>query len=129
MVEDTIEAIGLSLKRRNMNDFSQIISKLERERLKIDNALKALRDVSALGATGHVNERGGVTPEGRQRQIEAMRRYWAERKARDASKSAKTKRGGLTEAGRRKLSEAMRKRWAAKRVASRKSTGTKNKAA
>ena len=117
------------MKVRSMNDFGQIISLLEGERAAIDNALQALRDVSSSGASGHRNERGGVTPEGRQRQIEAMRRYWAERKARERSKAAKKKRGGLTEAGRRKLSEAMRKRWAAKRVASRKSTGTKKKAA
>ena len=110
------------MKQRKTNDFSRIISLLERERAAIDNALEALRHI-ALGAGGP-NKRVGVRPEGRERQIEAMRRYWAERKARERSKAAKKKGGGLTEAGRRKLSEAMRKRWAARRVASKKSAGS-----
>jgi hypothetical protein len=63
-----------------------------------------------------------LTPAGRRKLSEAMKRRWAQRRG-PASASKATanvaakpkKRGGITAAGRKKLSEAMKKRWAEKK--------------
>ena len=66
----------------------------------------------------------GLTPAGRRKLSEAVKRRWAQRRgATPASKaSAKVaaartpkKSGGLSAVGRKKLSEAMKKRWAEKK--------------
>ncbi len=93
-----------------MTDIHAIITELEQRRAAIDAAITALRGVG----TGGVATAPTVS-DGRQRQIEAMRRYWAQRKA--ASKTSTKKRGGITPEGRKRLAAAMRKRWAAKRRA------------
>jgi hypothetical protein len=71
----------------HVSEIDNIISQLERQRTAIDNAIEALRGVS--GASRPAAKRPGrskgkkrsMSPEGRQRQIEAMRKYWAEKKA------------------------------------------------
>lgn len=83
-----------------LNEIANIISELERQRAAIDNALSALREVSGaagFGAGGQVvrrrgrprkdggvsapsQKKGGLTPEGRKRLAESMRRRWATRK-------------------------------------------------
>jgi len=64
---------------------------------------------------------GGITAAGRKRLSEAMKRRWAERRAKStkaatslASKRTK-KRGGISAAGRKRLSVMMKKRWAERR--------------
>jgi len=77
-------------------------------------------------------KRGGITPAGRKRLAEAMKRRWAEGKFKGRSSRGKSspkagraiavqakagpkRRGGLTPAGRKRLSEMMKKRWAERR--------------
>ena len=89
-----------SQRERALNDIQNIIERLEQQRAAIDNALAALREVSG---TEPKKRRGrppnsrakkrtrNISPEGRQRQIEAMRKYWAKKKA-GATKRAPKKR-------------------------------------
>lgn len=82
-----------------MNEIESIIERLEQQRAAIDNALTALREV---GGTEPEKRRGRptgsgkarkktrhISPEGRQRQIEAMRKYWAKKKAGAAKRTSK----------------------------------------
>jgi hypothetical protein len=103
-----------------------IITRLEQQRDAIDKAIEELRSID--NETVNANRRPGkltrsraaASPtDGRQRQIEAMRRYWAERKAGGKKAAAKkaARKGGITPEGRKRLSEMMRKRWAAKKEA------------
>ena len=112
-----------------------IIQKLEYQRMAIDRALTALHEIdgtgvesesapstsAASGAAIVVARKGGMTPEGRRRLSEALRKRWAAKRAASghvsAGRPAKRK-GGMTPEGRKRLSEALRKRWAAKRAAS-----------
>jgi hypothetical protein len=65
---------------------------------------------------------GSLTPAGRKRSSEAMKKRWAKRSvstgtSRKIAAPVRTateekKRGGLTAAGRKRLSQAMKKRWA-----------------
>jgi hypothetical protein len=87
-----------------LTNLEDIISQLEREKTAIDSALSALREISGMGSnagvsqpTGQkrrgrppknpsavvaVSERGsGITPEGRKRLAESMRKRWAAKKA------------------------------------------------
>lgn len=110
-----------------MTDIASIITQLEQQRTSIERALAALREISGSGATSAgaptVKRRGRppgskVSAEGRERQIEAMRAYWAAKKAggkKTATKKA-TKKGGLTAAGRKALSENMKRRWQEKKL-------------
>jgi len=78
---------------------------------------------SALG-NSRPRRGGGLTPAGRRKLSEAMKRRWAQRRRATGASRASTsvaaaakpkKSGGITAAGRRKLSEAMKKRWAERR--------------
>jgi Spy/CpxP family protein refolding chaperone len=70
-------------------DLSQIIEELKRERARIDEAIDALEQV---GGKGTRRGRGGrqsgpkrkrrLTPEGRKRLSDMMKKRWAERKRR-----------------------------------------------
>ncbi|MCW5983561.1 MAG: hypothetical protein KIT09_36055 [Bryobacteraceae bacterium] len=75
-----------------MDGIDSIIGSLEERRTAIERAIASLRGIGG----GQVTKRRGrppgvkkstVSSEGRQRQIEAMRRYWAAKKA-GAKKSA-----------------------------------------
>lgn len=88
---------------------NEIIDSLERQRAAIDNALEALRGVqgsvqqtggagtqattSAGRGRGAAKRKGGMTPEGRKRLAEAMRRRWAAKRAGSQVKKAAAKRG------------------------------------
>ena len=113
-----------------VSDIQNIIDQLEQQKSAIDNAIAALRGVSGMptvaargpgrpkGSTSAATKQAGIS-EGRQRQIEAMRRYWAQKKAAAKKAPGKATRkggGGMTPEGRKRLSEMMRKRWAAKRA-------------
>jgi hypothetical protein len=98
-----------------VTDLQQIVKQLEHYKRALDSAIEALQQPD--GAAHISKVKSGVSA-GRLRQIEAMRRYWAQRRA-GAAKKATTKKsrvGGITPAGRKRLSEMMRKRWAAKRA-------------
>jgi hypothetical protein len=113
------------------NSLNEVIKKLEQQRLGIERALAALRDLESPGpetpAAAAVpvtrgprkpKRKGGMTPEGRRRLSEALKARWAAKRV-GSDAPAKTKRkGGMTPAGRKRLSEALRARWAAKRAAS-----------
>jgi hypothetical protein len=93
-----------------------IIKQLEEYKRALESALRALHQPDGAEAPNPAQ-----TPRisaGRRRQIEAMRQYWAKKKATAANKGARKEshRGGITPAGRKRLSEVMRKRWAAKRA-------------
>ena len=111
-------------------DLSSIVSELKRERDRIARAIAALENESSDGrgkatsrsAAGTATMRHGLTPAGRRRLSESMKRRWAARRragiasaGTTASAAPKRKRGGLTAAGRRRLSEMMKKRWAEKK--------------
>jgi hypothetical protein len=113
------------------NSLSEVIRKLEQQRIGIERALAALRDIEgpgletpasaavrSVGRPRKAKRKGGMTPEGRKRLSEALKARWAAKKA-GASAPAKEARskGGMTPEGRKRLSEALRKRWAAKRAA------------
>jgi len=106
-------------------DLNSIISELKTERDRIGRAIAALLDDAkvAVGATRRKaaapTRRGkGLTAAGRRRLSLAMKRRWAERRAKGSSvktaakATVRKRRGGLTAAGRKKLSEAMKRRWA-----------------
>jgi hypothetical protein len=129
------------------NGIQEVIEKLEQQKTAIERALTALRGVegfeaessepveTASAAPRKAVKKGGMTPEGRRRLSEALRKRWAAKKAgtapapnarasaTPAKSAAKTtakapakKQGGMTPEGRQRLSEALRKRWAAKRA-------------
>jgi hypothetical protein len=104
-------------------DLSTIIAELKSERDKIGRAIAAL--IESAGASGKGATRkaapkrqGGITPAGRRRLSLAMKRRWAERRAKKLSAKTATpkRRGQLTPAGRKRLSEAMKKRWAERKA-------------
>src|ERR1700691_4329537 len=117
------------------NSLNDVIKKLEQQRIGIERALAALRDIEGPGSEAmapaaaaaprgrrKAKRKGGMTPEGRRRLSEALKARWAAKKAGPAVQAtapAKAKRkGGMTPAGRKRLSEALKARWAAKRAAS-----------
>ena len=105
------------------NDLTSIIASLEQQRTAIDRALEALRGLGGQIGTQPATKRRGrppgsgrkrvLSPEGRQRIIEATKRRWAA--VRNAEKQqAPKKRGGMSAAARKRLSELMKARWASK---------------
>jgi hypothetical protein len=122
---------------RMTNGLKEVIRKLEQQRAAIERALAALAEVdvtvgetspgtSAAPVTARrgrkAKRKGGMTPEGRKRLSEALKKRWAAKRAGSAvkpaaKKSAAKRKGGITAEGRARLSEALRKRWAAKRAA------------
>ena len=76
----------------------EVIASLEKQRVAIEKALEALRDVENIG--------GGASP-GRPRGARKVGRP-----------PAATRRGRISEEGRKRLAEAMKRRWAVKRAAS-----------
>jgi hypothetical protein len=69
-----------------MSGLSEVIQKLEAQKAAIDRALEALRETDASPATG-ARRRGRpdkraprLTPEGRQRLRDAMKRRWAQKR-------------------------------------------------
>jgi hypothetical protein len=113
----------------NVTDIQSVITQLEQQKAAIDTAIAALRGLDsqpAVPARGPGRPKGSVTrkqaadvSEGRQRQIEAMRQYWAKRRAgkkKAAPAKASRKGGSISPEGRKRLAEAMRQRWAAKRA-------------
>jgi hypothetical protein len=121
--------------KKMANSLNEVIKKLEQQRIGIERALAALREIEGPGLeTGapaaasaprgrpKAKRKGGMTPEGRRRLSEALKARWAAKKADSvvpAAVPAKAKRkGGMTPAGRKRLSEALKARWAVKRAAS-----------
>ena len=114
-------------------DLDKILAELKGERDRIGKAIEALLEgVGLKSRTGRSPRKaaaptrgGGMTPAGRKRQAEAMRAYWAARRAKSATIVSKTsavpkpapkkRGGGMTPAGRKRLSEMMKKRWAERR--------------
>ena len=107
-----------------------IITQLERQKAGIEQALAALREVDGTPAdepnvTTPATRKGGMTPEGKKRLVEALRKRWAAKKATArksagdaARKEAPAKRkGNFTPEGRKRLAEAMKRRWVVKRAA------------
>jgi hypothetical protein len=95
-----------------MNGIQEVISKLEAQRSAIERALAALHDVDGTGESPsrrrpgrpkaavaaepsqpaqEARKRGRVTPEGRKRLAEAMKRRWAVKRAASAAKKSLAK--------------------------------------
>ena len=114
-----------------MNNVENAISQLEKQRSAIDRALSALREVTGSAATRADGNRipqskrkkRHLSPEGRKRIIEAIRRRWAAHRSgkagapKKAAASSRPRRGKLSEEGRKRLALAMKKRWAAAKKA------------
>ena len=82
-----------------MNDIANIISQLEHQKAAIERAVSALREIdgpSQIGAStapkapGKASQKRHVSPEGRKRIAEALRRRWAAKRAAKASGTAAT---------------------------------------
>jgi hypothetical protein len=116
------------------NGLKEVIKGLEKQKTAIERALAALREVDGTAVEsaplaavparrGRPKRTGGMTPEGRKRLSEALKKRWAVKKAASQvkpqvkAKANARKKGGMTPEGRRRLSEALKKRWAAKRAA------------
>jgi hypothetical protein len=77
----------------------EIIDSLERQKSAIENALSALREIQENGSVSApsspsrgraaAKRKGGMTPEGRKRLAEAMKRRWAVKRAASQVKRAK----------------------------------------
>jgi hypothetical protein len=91
-------AFWQSHKENWVNDLKGIISQLERQRTAIDRALSALQQVTGAaeakastgGSTDHqqttqTKRKGRLTPAGRRRLSEAMKKRWAAKRAAEAS--------------------------------------------
>ena len=82
-----------------MSDVDQMIASLEQQRAAIDEAIQALRNVSAAPAskragrpatkTGAPKKKRRLSPEGRRHIVEALKRRWAAKRA--AQKAAAKK--------------------------------------
>ena len=84
---------------------SQIIAGLERQKASIERALEALREVgegasaprrgrprgSGAAPAAKKSRRGRISPEGRRRLAEAMRRRWAVKRAASTARKARKK--------------------------------------
>ena len=104
-------------------DLSTIITELKSEREKVGRAIAALMESaggSGKGATRKAKSKrqGGITSAGRRRLSLAMKKRWAERRAKNlsAKAAAPKRRGRLTPADRKRLSVAMKKRWAERKA-------------
>ena len=68
------------------NGFDGIITQLEQQKAAIDKALAALRDVNGTGAPTETKaaeapaRKGGMTPEGKERLVAALKKRWAAKK-------------------------------------------------
>jgi len=121
-------------KEEGLVDIQNIVAELKSERDRIDQAIGVLegntptktrvgRPPASAGGSRRTGRGGGLTPAGRRRLSEAMKRRWAQRrrgitgpaKVSPRSATKPKKRGGITAAGRKKLSEAMKRRWAERR--------------
>jgi hypothetical protein len=117
------------------NGLKEVIKGLEKQKTAIERALAALREVDGATAEsapaaaaparrGRPRRKGGMTPEGRKRLSEALKKRWAAKRAgsqvKPVAKTKAKKKGGMTPEGRKRLSEALKKRWAAKRATARK---------
>jgi hypothetical protein len=83
------------------NGLKDIITQLEQQKTAIERALAALREVDGLSpdsatpapppakAATKAKRKGGMTPEGRARLSEALRRRWAAKRAAKATASKK----------------------------------------
>jgi hypothetical protein len=120
-----------STEAKMANSLNDVIKKLEQQRIGIERALAALRDIegpsleiAAPAATSvprgrrKAKRKGGMTPEGRKRLSEALKARWAAKRVGSAAPAKAKRKGGMTPAGRKRLSEALKARWAAKRAAS-----------
>jgi len=115
-------------------DIQRIVAELRGEMDRISHAIGLLEGNTiakarvgrppASAGRSPVRRAGGITPAGRRKLAEAMRRRWAERRgATSASKASVTataatspkKRSGMSEQGRKNIAAAMRRRWAEKK--------------
>jgi hypothetical protein len=106
-----------------------IIDQLERQKTAIERALAALRNIEGTPetasptSTGPAKRKGAMTPAGRRRLSEALKKRWAAKKAATGTPAAASpkklaqRRVRITPEGRQRLAEAMRRRWAVKRTA------------
>ena len=118
------------------NGLKEVIKGLEKQKTAIERALAALKEVDGTAVESvpsapaparrgrPAKRKGGMTPEGRKRLSEALKKRWAVKRAasqvKPQVKAKAKKKGGMTPEGRKRLSEALKKRWAVKRAAAKK---------
>jgi hypothetical protein len=105
-------------------DIQKIVTELSGERIRLDRAIAALESLShparrrgrppkaKRAKAASSRKRGGITPAGRKRLSEMMKKRWAERKKKTARK-----RPAMSAAARKKLSALMKARWAGRKTA------------
>ena len=110
-------------------DFQQILSDLNHQRDRLDQAIAALEGLGSrmAGRRGRppgaksakpapAGKSGGITAAGRRRLSEMMKKRWAERKKKTVAKKAAPKRKAMSAATRKRLSEMMKKRWSERKA-------------
>ena len=103
-------------------DIQNLVSALENERNRLDQAISALEVLTSTAprrgrppkATSTGGKRRRLSPAARKRISEAMKQRWAKWKGKSAPKNAKG-RPPMSVAARKRLSALMKARWAAKK--------------
>lgn len=110
-----------------MNGLDGVIRQLEAQKVAIERALEALREVGGIGPATTASPSSPSD-----RRSAAQKRRWATKRSIQVHPPAEpTRKGGMTPQGRKRLSEAMKRRWAAKRseAQAKKGPGRPKKAA
>ena len=121
--------MAISGKKEENLDIQSIVAELKNELARIGTAIGLLEGTaeapprkrrgrppaSAAGKAQPEGRGSGLTPAGRRKLSEAMKRRWAQRRSAKVAPKATTsgelkKRGGMTAAGRKKVSEATKTR-------------------
>ena len=115
---------------------SSILTQLRSERDRLEKAIAALESLDSTVSAGRPaaaakapkRRTRRLTPAGRKRLSEMMKKRWAERRKKAGKPAAKTSptrgRRHMSAAARRKIAAAQRKRWAAQKKAAKPAAGT-----
>lgn len=115
-------------ENQNVTDgLTNIIAQLERQKIGIERALDALREVE--GVRPDLTSSTPAAQTVGNKRSEAQKARWAAKKSAEAVPAKAVRKGGMTPEGRKRLAEAMKRRWAVKRAAARKRVQRPKKAA
>jgi hypothetical protein len=104
-----------------MLNFDEVLKELEQERSRLDQAIRAIRELVGRNRMGSIQTRAGrpkrtVSAAARRKMAAAQRARWAKAKPAEASTPVRT----MSQAARRKIAAAQRARWAKARAQQKK---------
>jgi hypothetical protein len=111
--------------------FTGIIDQLERQGAAIERALAALREVEGIAppappASVPAVRKGGMTPAGRRRVSEALKKRWAAKKAAEAAPAPEPKpKRRISAEGVKRIIAATKKRWRLQKAAAKAAVAKK----